>query len=131
MKLVLADYNPNTGISRVRIANKYGTYEGIAKTHPEENHKSNLAGCYIAELRAWLKFYKKQLPKKKVVLKTLKNLKRDILDNCYENKDIMKRVNLAIRNTDNEIKEIKESIKVIEENIVNYIKSRDELLKKK
>ena len=130
MKFISADYNPNTGISRVKIGNKYGTYEGIAKVHPEEEHKSHLAGCHIAEIRAYLNFFKTQLPRKKAALKEIEKLKKDITINCYENKDVMKRINLAIRNTTNEIEELKMNIQEAQDALANYLKTREEFLNK-
>ena len=130
MKLVSANYNPGTGESIVRLGNKYGTYEGRAKIHKEEANPSSYAGCYIAELRAWLKYFQTQLSRKKAMLAAAQHLKQDIAINCYENEDINHRINLTIRDYSKEIEDIKKELVVIRKTIKDYILNRDKLLKK-
>ena len=130
MKLISASYTPGTGESIVKIGNKYGTFEGRAKVHNNEKHVSNYAGCYIAELRAWLKYFQTQLSRKKAMLKATETLKKDISVNCYENEDINHRINLAIRDYTKEISDIKKELEDIRKTINEYIKRRDEILKK-
>lgn len=126
MKLISANFNPGTGESIVKIGNKYGTFTGKARLHPDDkNHSSNYAGCRLAEYRAQIKFLQTLLPRKKAMLKAVENLKKDIEINCYLYRDIEKRINLAIRDYSNDIAAITDEIHEIKELINKDIKTRD------
>ena len=49
MKFLYGYFHPDTGESKVALANKSGTYIGRAKLHPNDlKYASKYAGCRIA-----------------------------------------------------------------------------------
>lgn len=54
--LMHSEYNPETGVSIVKINTDVGVFEGRAKCHPEEKYKSRYFGCQIAEGRALIAY---------------------------------------------------------------------------
>lgn len=62
-------YDEHSGVSIVRVATRYGIYEGVAREHPKEKYNSHLFGCQIAELRANIKAMKAALRFKNEELK--------------------------------------------------------------
>lgn len=128
MKLIKTEFNKETGVSTVILQDKNGRYEGKAKLHPDDKDNiSNYAGYHIAEFRAWIKYLKTQLSRKKAMLKAVENLKKDIQINCYENQDIEKRIGLTIRNYTEEITEIQEAIISLNQTVREYIKGREKI----
>ena len=74
MKFQCNNFNPETGESVVILTNKYGTYVGTAKVHPDDKYKANeITGCVIAEERAWINSYKKEKARIKIALKTMQD----------------------------------------------------------
>jgi len=69
IKFLDSHYDKYSGVSIVRVATRYGVYEGIAREHPEEKYHSKFFGCMIAECRANIKALKDALKFKKAELK--------------------------------------------------------------
>ena len=53
-KMVFSEYNPETRMSTVKVANTFGIFTGYAKCHPQDTESSFL-GCHLAEYRATIK----------------------------------------------------------------------------
>ena len=61
LKMVYSNFNPETGISTVTLANRTGNYTATTKLHKDDiPYSSHYAGCRFAELKAWNKYYRKQ-----------------------------------------------------------------------
>jgi len=100
--------------------------------HPDDrDNVSNLAGCRIAEDRAIIKYLKALLKNKKIALKTINHIYKDLCDNDIYNEKIFHRLDLQIRDKNNEINILKEEIKDIEKNIQKNISLRDKIFKGK
>ena len=56
-KMVFSEYNPETRMSTVKVANTLGIFTGYAKCHPQDTESSFL-GCHLAEYRATIKALK-------------------------------------------------------------------------
>ena len=92
---IIDEYFDNyTGISRVKIQNKYGHFTGFAHYNKEKEEEGKdllehetLFSCYqgarIALVRAHIKFAKSRLKEEKIKLKAIKNL----LKNIYHDED--------------------------------------------
>lgn len=83
MKLVYSvvdsGYNANTGESYVVINTPIGTFKGSTQLHEEDKDiKSAFQGCYYAESRALIKYYKELIKIQKVKCNTLKTLITDL-----------------------------------------------------
>ena len=137
MKFLYGYFHPETGESVVALADKYGVYTGQAKLHPEDTKfASEYAGCRLAEKRAWLQYLYKQRRIKKLQLKTIQNLRDDILINFHLDKNsdstkkICRRIKLKLRDYSNEIKELTNDIDLLSSDIKKDIKIRDDLIKR-
>jgi regulator of replication initiation timing len=97
-KLIYADYDPATGVSAVLIRNRYGTFQGYAKCHPEEEAPSTFAGCRYAEARAHIESMTYQIALLKAQideLKTFENILKSMKGydaSSMENKRLRKRI---------------------------------------
>ena len=132
MKFLYGYFHPDTGQSIVALANKNGVYVGQAKVHPEDKeHVSKFAGCRLAEARAWLKYLLSEVRRKKIMLQTIKNLNKDIQINCQKiDPKIQRRINLKLRDYNQEIIEIQDNIKQLKQSIAKDIQDRDKLIKR-
>lgn len=68
MKFISSSYSPKTGKSEVVMQHLGVKFKGTAQLHPDDQeHASNFAGCYLAELRAKILAlkYERYLAKKK------------------------------------------------------------------
>ena len=136
MKFLYGYFNEISGESIVGLADKYGTYIGEAKVHPDDKkNASKFTGCSIAENRALIKLLKKRLQREKIRLKTIENLYKDVSINCSdlikENPKLEKRFKIQIKNSNNTIKDIQKFIYDLNFEIFNRIKIREEILDKK
>ena len=78
MKIIDINYDPNTNITKVSLADKYGQYTGIAKLHPEDKYNYNhIVGGEIAEQRAFIKKLSEDIKRNRIMLKAIKNLLKD------------------------------------------------------
>ena len=130
MKFLYGYFHPDTGQSIVALANKDGVYVGQAKLHPEDKkYASKFAGCRLAEARAWLKYLINEVRRKKIMLRTVQNLNKDIHKNCKDiNPQVQHRINLKIRDYNKEIAELKTNIDLLKEQISKDIKIRDDII---
>ena len=131
MKFLSSYFDSKTKKTIVTLVDKNGIYIGQAKVHPDDiNNINELAGCRLAQKRAWLQKLKKELYNKKIMLKTIQNLKNDIENNCsyYYNSKIQRRINLKLRDYSKQIIELEESIALLQTEIKKDIEIRDKLI---
>lgn len=117
MKLISHNFNQETGETILYLGNSTGIYKGTSKFNPEDKYTpSEIFGGDLAELRAWLSYYKTELKRNKAKLKILDSLKRDIWNFCTE--EVREPAIYRIKIFE------KEQKKKIEENtaMINYIK---------
>lgn len=136
MKILYGYFNQKTGESTVTLADKYGTYTGYAKLHPNDKaNASRYTGCNIAEGRAWIKALKKQKYRETIKINTIKNLMKDININCnnllQSNNQLNKRFNLQLKNHINNINTINDQIKFIKQQTQERLKIRNQILQQK
>lgn len=132
MKFLYGYFHPDTGESKVALANKSGTYIGRAKLHPDdERYASKYAGCRIAEGRAWMQYYKEEKRRSQERIELIKNLYKDIYRNCspITIKEIEQRFNIQLKYYENKIEESKQIIEEIQKELENSIKVRDSITK--
>lgn len=127
MKIIYSLFDKKTGKSIVKLADKRGVYQGEAKLHPnDKNYISYYTGCDIAEDRAWINFFKKEKRRIQAMLDATKRLKKDILLNCENiDKQILKRINLQLRDLTKEKEENIKFEKKLNDTIKERIKKRD------
>lgn len=121
-KVYYSNYNPDTGISIVKINTPYGMIEGTAKLHPKDVG-SKYAGCKYAEMRAWIKYFKMVRRSKNDILKELEHIKNSCKD--HNAKWILdKRMEEIVE----EIKTLSARIQYTEEDLKKSIETRDKTL---
>lgn len=132
MKFLYGYFHPQTGESVVALANRDGVYIGEAKLHQEDKeYGSELCGCRLAEMRAWVKYLLNERRRKKLMLKAIQNLNKDIQLNCNNiDPKIQRRINLKLRDYTQEISTINKDIADLKNQIVKDIKIRDDLIKR-
>ena len=130
MKLVYSNFDKETGISTVILQNRNGRYIGTARLHPEDKG-SEIAGCSLAEKRAWINYYKSEIKRDKIKLKEILSIKKDIIinDSYYENPALI-RINIRIKYLSNQIKTFTERLDKIQNYIDQSIKIRKNILDK-
>jgi hypothetical protein len=131
MKLISSDFNKNTGISTVILQNRNGRYTGTAKLHPEDKG-SEIAGCLLAEKRAWIKYYKAELKRNKIQLQEATRLKKDIVsyDSFGFLCNAIHRIDVRINFLTKERKELAENLEQIQQSIKKSIEIRKTILEK-
>lgn len=139
MKLTYSNFNSETGESVVILQNRNGRYVGKAKLHPEDREfASEFAGCRIAEQRAWLDFYKTELKKTKIQLKTLENIWNDIIWYCEKDEEnylrsilhFGYRIFIKIKYYEKYKRELEDNIVEVKKEIDDSIKTRDKIIQK-
>lgn len=131
-KLIYADYDPTTGVSAVLIRNRYGTFQGYAKCHPEEEAPSTFAGCRYAEARAHIESmtYQIEMLRHQInELKTFENILKSMKNydaSSMENKRLRKRIH-ELTAERNEKKALAQSMKVA---LKKTMKEHDEYIEK-
>lgn len=69
------DYNEAQGLTIATLKTSRGTFYGTSYKHPDDKYSSSyIIGTNIAEARAWINFYNKEITNKKLELKGLKRL---------------------------------------------------------
>lgn len=132
-KLISANYDKNTGISIVKIQNKYGVFTGFSKLHKEDKkYESNFAGCACAEMKAKISYMKKRIEILKYQIKALEDFYKNISDSkhfksdSYEARKIRRRIW--------ELKEEKRkwinNKRSCQDSLLNMIEERDKVVKK-
>lgn len=131
MKLLYSYYIPETGESTVTLANRYGTYTGTARVHPEDkNNASEYAGGRLAESRAWVKSLQDRRRRLRIKLDATMSLYKDLLNNVDTPIEVQYRFDVFIKKYRKDIKEIDEMIKTIKATNEDYFKVRDEILRR-
>ena len=59
-KILYSNFDDNTGISKVAITNKYGTFYGYS-TLQDGDRPSMITGPHCAEKKAYIKYYKERI----------------------------------------------------------------------
>ena len=129
MKSILLDsaYNKETGVSFVKVRNKYGEFGATARLHPEDkDFESTFFGCQLAEAKCTIKTYQTRVNKINEHIKalenfekTLKNLK-DYNPHSIECCKLRKQIYLLKKEKCN----LLQSIQNIKQNMVNSEQNR-------
>lgn len=121
------------GVSTVTISNKYGTFIGTAKLHPEDKpFESNLAGCRFAEMRAGIKIFQAQIKELRFKIKVLKDFEKSLLNcknynpNSFEGKRLRKQIYLYNK----ELNHLLEGKRSLAEKLKEQIDYRDNVVRK-
>ena len=123
-KVYYSNYNPDTGISIVKINTPYGMIKGTAKLHPDDKEvSSKYAGCKYAEMRAWIKYFKMVRRFKNDTLKELEHIKNSCKD--HNAKWILDK---RMKEIAEEIKTLSARIQYTEEDLKKSIETRDKTL---
>ena len=131
IKLLYSHYDPETGVSIVRIQTSEGMFKGKARVHPDDQDiASSYTGCRYAELRAYIKFCKY---KARLLQHSIKELTK-VYNQISQNKEMPKRASRYCLNEINILKEEKNEwltiAKDIKEEINISITERDKILSK-
>ena len=121
-KILNADFNKETGISKVNILTDLGNFEGKSKLHEEDKDIiSNFEGCRYAELRAVVKYIKAKIKNQKIKVNTIKNLiiNMEKLYNYAENTPEARFVRKQFYIEQKNLQDLKEILKRLEEKVFN------------
>ena len=121
-KILNADFNRETGISKVNILTDLGNFEGKSKLHEEDKDIiSNFEGCRYAELRAVVKYIKAKIKNQKIKVNTIKNLiiNMEKLYNYAENTPEARFVRKQFYIEQKNLQDLKEILKRLEEKVFN------------
>lgn len=118
--MIYSDYNQDTRVSTVTIANALGNFTGYATCHPDDN-VSSFFGCNIAEYRATIKSLREE---KRIVKFQIKALKEaydmfcntsDFNPNCNEARKVRKAIKIKENRFEDIINIIDSLQKVVDE----------------
>lgn len=131
MKFLYGYFNQDTGESVVTLADRYGTYTGQAKLHPDDkDNASQYMGCGLAQRRAWIKALQNRRRRIKIKIQAIKEIIVDINVFANDYADINKRLKCKLKSYNKEIENIENLIKEIQNNINKRIEVRDNLINK-
>lgn len=117
------------GIAQYKITYKNLDFIGIAKCHPDDkDFQSKLVGAYIAETRAWIKFYQH---KKNNILKPKIQVLKEVLEHCKNKKSYeyflilktLRRNNFELDTVNKEIVQLKQDLKT-------YVEGKEQFYQK-
>ena len=129
MKIINQEFNPDTNITKVSLADKYGQYTGIAKLHPGDRY-NHIVGGSIAEQRAFIKKLSEDIKRNRIMLKAVKDLLKDIKNNNLDiNPKIERRFKIAIRNYSQQIFVLEKNIEELKEQLKTGISLREQIIK--
>lgn len=115
MKLIKSEYDKETGLAFVEIKTRLGNFSAFAKPHQEDiDIKSNYLGCFIAEMKATIQYYKEEQKILKIRINTLENYQK--LIKGLKEYSQHSRENRKLRRV---IYELKEDSKFIDKEIKN------------
>lgn len=124
-RLKTSSYDPITSISTATIVTELGEFQGGAKLHPDDRGVSSAYfGCFLAELRANIKYFKVRKQYIKAQRKGLIDFEKVIKSHKAYNKDTMEASKLrrqiaekteAINNCDKTIAHLRDVCKREEE----------------
>ena len=128
-------FNDKTGIAKIILQTKNGSFTGIAKIHPDDKPYSNkFFGLVLAEIRAYIKSLKKEISITKTKRKAIYSLKKDYVKDEFFNKlpktiqkYIFKKLDEHLSCYSNIIDNKEQEINLLKEEIINKIKIKDKL----
>lgn len=124
-KLIMSNFDSQSGISYVKIATDCGNFEGHAFVNPEDKEiASNFLGCEIAEYRATIKYFITKLTKINIEINTLEDLRQGFIKRYREDYHECELLEKKLKEKQLLKKEYKENIKSLRELIENKIQNR-------
>ena len=130
-KLIYSNYDPETGISIVRIQTPHGTFKGKARVHPNDiNIASHYAGCKYAEIRAYIRYYKFLAKLKQSAIEEIKKLYNKFYDSFDTPNKILYWTKDVINDLTKEKEEYLATAAEYQKDLKLLIDQRDEILKK-
>lgn len=131
MKLIYHYYLPDTGETKIVLADRYGQYVGTSKAHPDDlETASEFAGARLAERRAWIKALKSDIRRFKTKRKALLSFAEDLYNLYPVPDDISKCLNIHLNKYDADIQEAETAIQTLQDMEKRDIKMRDEILQR-
>lgn len=132
-KLITAHYDEESGLSYVKIANKFGTFDALAALHPKDRENkrgSRYAGCEYAHIRAEIKSVKEQIKSQRYKIKVLTELLAEYQnsDNVNINSIESKKVKRKITEEIKKLTDLKQEKVKLEQSLENKIQSRERIL---
>ena len=77
--LVHSSYDKGTGLSYVKVRNKYGEFEATAQLHDEDKeYESTFFGCQVAETKCTIKTIKHKISTIDTHIKALENFEKTL-----------------------------------------------------
>ena len=130
--LMSSNYDPDSGVSVVKINTDVGVFEGIAHCHPEEEYESRMFGCELAELRAIRKYLRELVKIGNAQLDALYHLYNSVYDMKDFNYDnfYASKIRRAMYAKKDEIDRNKADIERIDVRIKAMPKEREIIMKK-
>jgi hypothetical protein len=130
-KLITAHYDEESGLSYVKIANKFGTFDALAALHPKDKERgSRYAGCEYAHIRAEIKSVKEQIKSQRYRIKVLTELlaeyqnSNNVNINSIESKKVKRKITEEIK----KLTDLKQDKIKLEQSLENKIQSRERIL---
>lgn len=130
-KLITAHYDEESGLSYVKIANKFGTFDALAVLHPKDKERgSRYAGCEYAHIRAEIKSVKEQIKSQRYRIKVLTELlaeyqnSNNVNINSIESKKVKRKITEEIK----KLTDLKQDKIKLEQSLENKIQSRERIL---
>lgn len=130
-KLITAHYDEESGLSYVKIANKFGTFDALAALHPKDKERgSRYAGCEYAHIRAEIKSVKEQIKSQRYRIKALTELlaeyqnSNNVNINSIESKKVKRKITEEIK----KLTDLKQDKIKLEQSLENKIQSRERIL---
>ena len=130
-KLITAHYDEESGLSYVKIANKFGTFDALAALHPKDKERgSRYAGCEYAHIRAEIKSVKEQIKFQRYRIKVLTELlaeyqnSNNVNINSIESKKVKRKITEEIK----KLTDLKQDKIKLEQSLENKIQSRERIL---
>ena len=122
-KLIYSNYDPETGISIVRIQSPEVIFKGKARVHPSENDiASSFAGCKYAEIKAYIKYFKNLKNLKQYAIKEITKLYNQL----SQRKDIP---DVAANYAWTQLEKLKQEKQECEQEIIDLKKELDDSIK--
>lgn len=130
-KIVKSYSSKGSGVSGITIQNKYGRFTGHAFFNEDDDIDtfSHFAGERYAEIRAGAEFAKFRYKQEKIKLKTIQDLKKDILRNTKEvSPEIMRRINLKLRDYSQSMEAYKNLHEYLLSSVDKQVEEREKIL---
>jgi len=135
-KMLYADYDQDTGISKVWIRTEIGTFSGTAYLHDEDRDiASNFEGCRYAEMRAVIKYVHTKVKTLKVKYSALLDVDNSFkATKPYVENKYTRILDNKLNNLDNQIKDLELYEEKLKQSLYyqmsNYRKTKEILNKK-